>query len=88
VLELMCLFRGERPLRCWGASFTRETNILVIADAVLVEATNSVRLAPAELVVPVVHGLYHLALDLGVGVVELGVEEALEDLLGNMVDIH
>ena len=84
----MRLVRSERPLRRGCTSFASETDILVVADAVLVEATDDIGLASAELVEPVVHSLEHLTLHLGAGVVEVRVEEALKDLFGNMADVH
>lgn len=84
----MRLTRSERPLRRWCTSFAGQTDILVVADTVLVKATDDIRLSPAELVKPVVDSLEHLALYLGVGVVEVGVEETLENLFGNMADVH
>jgi hypothetical protein len=84
----MRLTRSEGPLRRWCTSFAGQTDILVVANTVLVKATDDIRLASAELVEPVVDSLEHLVLYLGIGVVEVGVEETLEDLFGSMADVH
>lgn len=53
----------------------------MITDAFLAEPIDNLVLVLSSALNPSLHVLHHLTLDLGVGIMEVGMEQALEDLL-------
>jgi hypothetical protein len=85
-LGLLTLVKGETALGSRFPSFARQANILMIANSLFRETAEDV-MTIGNAVNPVRHVLHHLALNLRIAVVEIGVEQALQDVFCDLVDV-
>ena len=75
VLQLSARLRsGIEALRLTGRALVTDTNVPVVAHALLGESAEDLVPVGAEVVHPLLHEVQHLALDLGATDVEIGVE--------------
>lgn len=75
-------------LRLRHASLTRHADVLVIAHALLAQPADDLAFFAPKALGPFVQALHHLALHFRVGVMEVWVEKALEDLVSEAVHVH
>lgn len=88
MLDVVCLAIRKRPLRSWSPAFSSEPNILVIAHGLLAQPLQCRMLLATKFAYPVGHILHHLPLNFGIFVMEVRVEQALKDLLRDLMDIY
>lgn len=87
MLHVMRLIPRESAFSRRRAAFTTETDVLMMPHIVFRQTTKDLMLLRTQRLDPCVHVLEHLALDLGILIVEGGVEEALQNVLGELLNI-
>lgn len=88
MLNVVCLAICKRPLRGWSPTISSESDILMIADGLLAQPLQCRMLLATKFAYPVGHILHHLPLNFGIFVMEVRVEQALKDLLRDLMDIY
>jgi hypothetical protein len=87
VLELMGLALCERALGSRSTTFTRQADVLVVTNRILGQSTQDWLLI-GWFADPVAHALEHFALNLRIRIMEVGMEEALQNILCDLMDVH
>lgn len=80
MLDFVCCIRRVTTFGCRDATLPCESDILVVSHRVLGQAVENLVLTMTQALYPFLHIIHHLALDLGVTVVEVRVEPEIRSL--------